>query len=402
MKYTVQVLNSNKEPSEKVLEAPDKFALFRLIKKDGDTLVNFTEEKQSRFMKLDFSFFGGIKATDRINFARNLGAMLEAGLALSRALQVLERQSKKKSLKKLISSLNEGISKGSPLHEAMELFPDMFPVLFVSMVKVGEESGSMADALKGVAMQLEKLHTLQKKVKGAMIYPAIILGVMVVIGILMLMFVVPTLTATFMELKVELPLSTRIVLGVSNLLKDHFIIVFVVLIALIVGVVSILRTAKGRRFIDYAVLHIPVISNLVKETNAARTARTFSSLLSAGVDVVLTAQITKDVLQNSYYKEVLAESEQHIQKGESIASVFEAHENLYPAFVSEMISVGEETGKLSAMLLGVAVFYENEVDQKTKDMSTIIEPFLMVFIGGAVGFFAVSMITPLYSVLNTI
>lgn len=402
MKYKVEVMNTEKKTSQKIVEASDKFALFRQIKKEGETLVSFTEEKKSSGSKFNFVLFKSVKATDRINFARNLGAMLEAGLALSRALAVLERQSKKKKLKRIVSDLNSYISKGTTLHEAMEHFPEMFTVLFISMVKVGEESGSLAEALKGVALQLEKTYVLQKKIKGAMIYPTIILGVMVLIGILMLMFVVPTLTVTFLELKVELPFSTRVVLGLSNLFKDHFILVGIGLVGLFALFTVGLKTPQGKRLSDYVSLHIPLISTLVKETNAARTARTFSSLLTAGVDVVLTAQITKDVLQNSYYKEVLAESEVHIQKGESIASVFEAHQDLYPPFVSEMVSVGEETGKLSSMLLGVAVFYENEVDQKTKDMSTVIEPFLMVFIGAAVGFFAVSMITPLYSVLNTL
>ncbi len=402
MKYKVELMNTDKVTVHKEMEAADKFALFRQIKKDGETLISFSEVKKSPIGPIHITLFSSVSATDKINFARNLGAMLGAGLALSRALAVLERQSKKKKLKKIVADINGYISKGTTLHEAMEKFPEMFSVLFVSMVKVGEESGSLADSLNGVALQLEKTYMLQKKIKGAMIYPAIILGVMVVIGILMLMFVVPTLTATFMELKVELPLSTRIVLGISGILQNHYFLVLEALLIIFATFIIGLKTDKGKRFADYILLRIPVISQLVKETNAARTARTFSSLLSAGVDVVLTAQITKDVLQNSYFKEVLAESEQRIQKGESITSVFEAHQDLYPPFVSEMVSVGEETGKLSTMLLGVAVFYENEVDQKTKDMSTIIEPFLMVFIGAAVGFFAVSMITPLYSVLNTI
>jgi type IV pilus assembly protein PilC len=201
---------------------------------------------------------------------------------------------------------------------------------------------------------------------------------------------------------VELPLTTRIVLGLSDLLKNHYILILIGMIVLGLSVRYGLKTSKGKRLGDWVALHLPAIGTIVKETNSARTARTFSSLLSSGVDVILAAQITKEVLQNSYYKDVLAESQKRIEKGEAIATVFEANENLYPPFVSEMISVGEETGKLAAMLLGVAVFYEDEVEQKTKDMSTIIEPFLMVFIGGAVGFFAVSMITPLYSVLNTI
>jgi type IV pilus assembly protein PilC len=173
-------------------------------------------------------------------------------------------------------------------------------------------------------------------------------------------------------------------------------------IIVFVGIYFGLRTTQGKRLRDKVLLKAPVVGTLTKEINSARTARTLSSLLSAGVDVVVATQITGDVLQNSYYKEVLKVVEQRIQKGEPIAEVFTQREDLYPTFVGEMIAVGEETGQLAQMLLGVAVFYESEVDQKTKDMSSIIEPFLMVFIGLAVGFFALAMIMPIYSLSSSI
>jgi type IV pilus assembly protein PilC len=185
-------------------------------------------------------------------------------------------------------------------------------------------------------------------------------------------------------------------------LKDHIIISLVFIVALIIGFIVLIKTKFGKRKLDFILIKIPVIGEITKEINSARTARTLSSLLSSGVDVVVATQITRDVVQNSYYKEVLTVVEEKIQKGETIADVFSQREHLYPAFVGEMISVGEETGQLAQMLLGVATFYENEVDQKTKDMSTIIEPFLMVFIGLGVGFFAISMISPIYSMGNNI
>jgi type IV pilus assembly protein PilC len=405
MHFKVKVTNKKGEVYERFVDAENKFAVFRQLKKDEEMLLHMDEVHEKGLhgeIKLPAFLNKRVKAHEKIIFARNLGAMLEAGLALSRALEVLERQSKNKELKRVVNLVGQDISKGNTLHDTLAKFPKVFSTLFVSMVKVGEESGSLADSLKGIALQMEKTYTLQKKVKGAMLYPGIIMGVMVVIGILMLIFVVPSLTAIFKELKVDLPLSTRVVIGVSDYMKAHYIIVLGGLVAIIFGFIAALRTPKGKRTFDYVVLKLPIVGQLVKETNAARTARTFSSLLAAGVDVVMASSITGEVLQNSYYKDVLHLAEIRIEKGDSVASVFSAHEDLYPPFVSEMIMVGEETGKLSSMLLGVANYYENEVEQKTKDMSTIIEPVLMVFIGGAVGFFAVSMITPTYSVLNNI
>jgi type IV pilus assembly protein PilC len=402
MKYKVILSNEKHEEVEKIIEADDKFALFRQLKKDNETLVSFKEEKAGSLRKFNISFGSGIKTAEKINFARNLGAMLEAGLALSRALAVIERQASNKRLKKIVTELNASISTGMTLHEAMQKSPNVFSTLFVSMVKAGEESGSLADSLKGIAVQIEKTYSIQRKLKGALIYPAIIFSVMIIVGILMLIYVVPTLTATFTQVNAKLPLSTQILIDVSNFLQFHYIIFISGIISLIVAFFYARSTKKGKRFFDFLSLHLPIIGGIVKETNAARTARTLSSLLSSGVDMVLAMQITAEVLQNSYYKEILLETEKIIQKGQPIASVFSANEKLYPPFVSEMVSVGEETGKLTAMLLGVAVFYENEVEQKTKDMSTIIEPVLMVFIGAAVGFFAVSIITPTYTVLNNI
>lgn len=403
MKFKYSAINKEGQTYEGVKEAPDKFTFYRNLKKDGESIVWVKEVNSSlSSFNFNFSLFGGIKMHDKILFARNLGGMLQAGLPLSRALLVLERQTTNKSLKATYAALNASISAGKSFHQAMAEFPKIFNTLFVSMVKAGEEGGNLASSLKQIALQTEKTYLIQRKVRGAMIYPGIIVSVMIVIGILMMIFVVPSLTATFQSLNAPLPTSTKIVLGLSNFLKNNYILALLIVIVVALVTYFSARTKKGKRFIDFFVLHIPVISTIVKETNAARTTRTLSSLLSSGVDLVLATQITGEVLQNSYYKEILQETEKRVEKGEPISTLLLEKTRFYPIFVGEMINVGEETGRLAEMLLEVATFYEGEVEEKTKDMSTIIEPFLMVFIGLAVGFFAVSMITPLYSVMNNI
>ncbi len=385
-------------------EALDKFTLYKDLRKEGDVVLATAEAappKKWNIMNY-IKFFGRISMHDKITLARNLGSMLEAGLPLSRALSVLERQSKKKKLKELLFDLNDSIEKGKTLSNSLASFPGIFSPLFVSMVKAGEESGGMSSSLKAVAFQMNTLYELERKVRGAMIYPAIILSVMLVIGTLLLIYVVPTLTATFKELHSELPVSTKIVIAVSDFLRSHTFVGIGMLAALIAFVYVFAKTKIGRRSFDFTILHLPIISTIVKETNTARTARTLSSLLVAGVPVTSALAITGDVLQNSYYKEILRKAEKSIEKGSVISAVFMEHEALYPVFLSEMLAVGEETGKISEMLAGVGTFYEDEVAQKTKNMSTVIEPFLMVFIGVVVGFFAVAMITPMYSVLNNV
>lgn len=384
-------------------EAADKFALYRDIKKEGGQVISVTEEKKKGMGSLTFTipFLGKVKMHDKIIFARNLSSMIEAGLPITRALSIMERQSKGE-LKKVLRSLEDEISKGITLSEAMKAYPDVFSMLFVSMVKAGEESGNLILALKNISNQMEKTYQLNKKIKGAMMYPAVIFSLMAIIGVLMMVYMVPTLTETFKGLGVKLPLSTRIIISMSDIMKNYFILMIVAVAGIAGGVYYGLRTVKGKRFSDYISLRIPVVGEIVKQVNAARTARTLSALISSGVDIVVAIGVTREVIQNTYYKAVLEETEKTIQKGEQISAVFLEHEDLYPLFVGEMISVGEETGKIGDMLSGVAAFYEDEVDQKTKDMSSIIEPVLMIVIGAAVGIFAISMLAPTYSLVDAI
>lgn len=404
MQFSYTAINKDGQKYTAVLESQNKSAFYEEFKKTGDVLVNMKEAKKGGVLSLQMNigFLERVKMLDKITFARNLGNMLEAGLALSRALTVAERQTQNQKLKKTYKALNESIAAGKSFHEALELHPKIFSNLFVAMVKVGEEGGNLAETLKQVANQMEKSFIIKKKIKGAMMYPSVIIGVMFIIGILMMMFVVPGLTKTFKELNVPLPASTRFVILVSDFASNHYIATFAILIALVAMFVAIARTKPGKRTIDFVTLRMPVIGTILKEGNSAQTARTLSSLLSSGVDLLLAVKICGDVLQNSYYKDVMKRSEAVVEKGDPLSSVFITEEKLYPVFVGEMMSVGEETGRMASMLTGIATFYENEVEQKTKDLSTIIEPLLMVFIGGSVGFFAISMIKPIYSIMNNV
>ncbi len=407
MKYTYTARRGDGTTYHETKEFADKFALFHEVKKTGDTLVEFKEDAahDGWWNHLDAyvnDFFGKVKMQERIAFARNLGGMLEAGLALSRALSVMERQTRNKKLKKIYADLNASISKGKTFHEALADYPKIFNTLFISMVRAGEESGTLAKSLSQVGQQLEKNYMLGKKIKSAMIYPAIIITIMIIIGILMMIIVVPRLTETFKDVHAELPWSTKLVIFVSDLCKSSWPYLILGAVVIATACYFAVRTKAGRSFFDFIFIHFPIFGSIVRESNTARTARTLSSLLTSGVEVVLATQITGDVLQNSYYKDVMYGLGKQIEKGDPMSETFLKNEKLFPVFLGEMVSVGEETGRISNMLEGVAVFYENEVDQKTKDISTLIEPFLMVIIGVSVGFFAIAMITPTYSVLNNI
>jgi type IV pilus assembly protein PilC len=386
------------------VEAADRFSLARDLRSRGNIPLSITEKKPST-LRLPFflkNIFGKVKISELIILTKNLSGMLKAGLSLARALSVLEKQSKNNVLSKVLVSLQSDVNSGATLSSGLEKFPDVFSKLFISMTRAGEESGNLAGALSEVGMNLEKAHDLTKKVKGALIYPGVIISAMVVVGILMFAFVVPTLASTFAELGVELPASTRALIFLGTFFSNNLLLTFVLLISLVLGLIKFFRSKFMKRYIDFVIVRLPVIGILVKEINTARTSRTMASLLLSGVSLTRAIEITEDVVQNTYYKEVLVQTRVMVEKGSPFAEVFLEHPELYPSMMAEMIQVGEETGKLSDMLLQVAAFYENDIENKTKNLSTIIEPVLMILVGAGVGFFAVSMISPLYSVLDNI
>lgn len=401
-KYTAE--KSDGEPYNGVAEARDRFELYSVVRKEGGKILSVEEEGRRDWLSLAYwnTKFATVKEYDKILLARNLGAMLSAGLALARALSVLERQTKNPKLASVVGEIAGSVRRGDTLHDALAQFPNVFPRLFIAMVRAGEEGGNLPDALSVVSEQMERMYQLKKKIRSAMIYPCVIIVAIIGIGILMMVKVVPTLAQTFEEVGADLPRSTQFVIAVSDFLVQYTLLALTLGAASLVLAYLAVRTPLGRRATDFIFLHMPLISPMVKEVNAARTSRTLSSLLSSGVDVISSLEITGQVVQNHYFRSVINDAQSQVGQGQPLSAAFVRREDLYPPFVGEMMSVGEETGALSEMLKRLAAFYEDEVDRKTKDLSTIVEPFLMVIIGCAVGFFAVSMITPIYSLSQNI
>lgn len=381
-------------------EGLDSNSAIQNIKDEGLTVISINEKVVK---KLNFSIsFGSFNTHEKIIFARNVASMLGAGLALSRALEVITRQSKNAQTKSVVTDINNKIKKGSSFSAALESHPKIFNSIFVSMTRAGEESGNLVESFTNVANQIEKNYLLMKKIKGALVYPGVIVAAMGMVGFFMMTNIVPTLSKTFIELNIDLPKSTQLIILMSDLLREHTLLFLGGIGALILTLITGLKSSFGRKIFDYIFIKTPVIGTITQEINAARTARTLSSLLKAGVSYIQAIQITKGVVGNHLYKNVLEQAQKKIESGEKISEVFEKNQNLYPAFFAEMVAVGEETGDLSQMLIKVAEYYEDEVDQKTKNMSTIVEPILMLVVGAGVGFFAISMISPMYSLMENI
>src|SRR3989344_5383548 len=351
--FTHKATTADGTSIEESVVAEDRYAVYDHARTAGHAIVSVEEVKPSAFaalftMERIGALVSRVKQDDIVMLSRNLSAMLCAGLALTRALAVSERETKNPALKRVLGRVCEEVQKGKQFHESLTLYPRAFSRLYVAMVRAGEEAGTLADALHTIAVQMEQSSTLRKKIRSAMIYPVIVVTAMVGIGVLMMLYVVQTLTKTFRELKVELPLSTKIILGVSEFLSGHTILALALVAFGIAGVIILYR------------------------------------------------------IQNTFYKTILAGAAVHVEKGKPMSEDFIKNEHLYPVLVGEMVAVGEETGQIAQMLEEVAIFYESEVERKTKDLSTIIEPILMLVIGAAVGFFALAMISPIYSISDSI
>jgi type IV pilus assembly protein PilC len=385
------------------LEARNPQHLAAILKEQGFILIKAeTQTEKTEKKKISFSFFGGVSLTEKLMFTRNLQVMIASGLSLPKSLHVLAGQSKNKKFRDVILKIEEEITKGKNFSEALKGYPSIFSELFQNMIKVGEETGGLDNVLKILSNQIEKESELKSKVKGALIYPAVIVFTMIGIGILMLIMVVPRLAKTFDELGIELPITTRIIIGLGTFLSKNWILFIILIIATIFLFILIAKNQKGKRAIDYLVLKTPVISALVKKTNSAYTVRTLSSLISSGVPIVKSLDIISGTLDNVYYKTAILEAAEKVKKGEKLSAALEPYKEIYPLLVLQMIEVGEETGETSNILVKLADFFEEDIANETRNLTSIIEPALMLIIGAAIGFFAISMVQPMYSMLGSI
>lgn len=404
MKFRVTLKKEDGAEEKRVVDAPSRFAVYGAIEKEGGMVMSIEEGGGGLALPgfLSLNLTSGVKTEERITLTKNLAAMLSAGLTLSRALSVIERQSPNKGLQKVVAELQLDVKKGTSFHEGLAKHPKVFSKLFIAMTKAGEESGTLAESLRVVARQMERSYTLTKKIRSAMIYPSIILFAIVVIGILMMVYVVPTLSETFTDLGVELPAATKAIISTSDFMAANVVLVFAILIAAVLAMLAFTRSKFGANIVLTIALRLPVIGNLVRETMSARVARSLSSLLSSGVEMLSAISISEEVVGENQFGKVVRDAGVRVKKGEPLSAAFAEKTKLYPVLVGEMISVGEETGKVAEMLTQLAEYYEADVEEGTKDLSTIIEPVLMLVIGGAVGVFAVSMISPIYSLSSHI
>jgi type IV pilus assembly protein PilC len=367
-------------------------------------LAQWIEERKAEETKTGGKSFGkkGVQSKSLQIFSRQFATMVEAGLSVVTALVILEQQTDDKALAVVIDDIRERVETGSLLSEAMALHPDVFSRLYVAMVEAGEAAGVLDTVLDRVAMQIEKEEKIKRRIKGAMMYPSVVLVFATLVMTGMLMFLVPVFVKIFATLGGDLPVLTQYVLHASNALRGYWYIIFPFVGGSIWGFFRWKKTESGRQTWDRFKLRIPMhIGEVVRKVAMARWSRTLSTLIASGVDIMRALEITSQTAGNWVVEQETMRLRVRVEEGSSIAQPL-IDSTVFPPMVSQMMKIGEETGELEKMLSKVADFYEDEVDASVAALTSIIEPLMMVGVGVMVGIIIISMYLPMFKMLTLV
>ena len=334
-------------------------------------------------------------------FIYHLKTMIKAGLPIVNALQVLGQEIENKRLKKVIGKIKEGVEKGKQLSEVLALYPRVFPPIYVSMVAAGEAGGRMEEALEQIHIQMKKGHELTSKVRGAMVYPAVILVAMVGIAIEVVVFVLPKVMVMFNDFNAELPLPTKILIAITEGTQKYGIFMAIGAVAIVIGFIQLIKIPSVKEKLHAFNLLLPLAGPIIKKINLARFTLTLSSLMQSSIPIIDAVRITSEVQSNLVYKNNLLIVSEKLKKGEPLSEILAGFPKAFPPMVTEMIMVGEQSGEVEHMLKELSDYYSNEVDNTMKNFSTIIEPVIILVLGLAVAGIAVAVIMPMYSLAES-
>jgi len=383
------------------IDGDNKAAAAAALRTRGLTVLDLNEAKRGLGQ---IQIGGRIRPKDLTVFSRQFATMVNSGLSMLRCLYVLEEQTENKKLAKVIVALRTDVEAGISLSESLEKHPNVFSRLYVSMVRAGEIGGILDTVLNRLATQLEKEDSIRRAVKSAMVYPIMIgtFALLVLTG--MVMFLIPIFAGMYKELgDAKLPLLTRMMVGLSDIMRSWWGVVIVAIVVLVVwGLLRLKRTEKGSMAWDRFKLRVPMgIGQIVRKLAVARFSRTLGTLISSGVPILQAIEITGHAAGNAVIEKGMKTVQQSVKEGASITTPLEKIP-VFPAMVTQMIAVGEETGSLDAMLGKIADFYEDEVNASVKSLTSIIEPIMMLFVGGIVGIVVISMYLPIFNMMNIV
>ncbi len=395
-------------PARGELEASSKAQVTEQLRQRGLIVLDVTENREAFKLESVFQRFKSVNLRNLSIFSRQFATLVASGMPMLRSLYTLEDQTEDEMLKPVIGAVRADVEAGSSLHQAMENQPGVFDPLYRSMVRAGEGSGRLEEILERVAHQLEKMDALRRQVKSAMWYPAVVFSLALVVMIVVVTFIVPVFVGIFNEIAADypeedtaLPLPTQITVAVSDFITGKWFVLIPCIALSVYGFLRWKKTERGQAQWDQFKLRIPRIGDVVQKVALARWSRTFAGAISAGVPMLQAIQIAGETAGNAVIHEAMDDVYDSVKRGGSISKPLADHE-VFPPMVSHMVSVGEESGQLETMLEKVADFYEAEVDAKIKALTSLIEPLMIMIVGGVVGFIVISMYLPIFSLYDKI
>jgi type IV pilus assembly protein PilC len=395
-------------PARGEMDASSKSVVSDQLRQRGLIVLDISEKRESLKLENLFQRFKSVNLRAVAVFSRQFATLIASGMPMLRSLHTLEQQTEDEMLRNAIVSVREDVESGSSIAQAMESQPGVFDPLYRSVVKAGEGSGRLEEALDRVATQLERLDALRRQVRSAMVYPAVVFALALIVMIVVVAVIVPVFVGIFDQIAADnptedtsLPVMTQMTVGVSHFVTHLWYILLGVVVAGTYGFLRWKKTDRGRLQWDRLKLRIPRIGDVVQKVALARWSRTFSGMISSGVPILQAIEISGGTAGNAVIEEAMDDVYASVKRGGTIAQPVGQHD-IFPPMVEHMVSVGEESGQLETMLSKIADFYEAEVDAKVKALTALIEPIMIVTVGGVVGFIVISMYLPIFSLYDKI
>jgi len=401
MKLYYKAVTNKGESIDGLIEAASPSEAAAYLRSKELVPIKIVKRERSKIEEL-VPFIGNkIRKSDVVNFTRQLSAMLSSGLTLLRSLEILKNQVGNKALVEIVDSVIKDIQEGASFSRAIAKYPQVFSSVYVALIEASEESGLLDKAFLRLADTLEKEQKLKNTVKSALTYPAIVVAMMFVVIVIMMLFVIPQISSLYQSLNVSLPLPTLILIKLSDFFVSFWLIPLIFLTVLGFAYNRWYKTLEGKLTIDSLLLKIPIFGSLTKKTILAEFSRTFGILLGSGTLVVEALDKVSDITGNIHYRNAIEDIAKRVEKGVSIGDAMSLY-YLFPPNLVELVKIGEQTGKLDETLVKASEYFEDEVDQAVKTLSSAMEPIILIFLGIGVAFLVISILTPIYQITSAI
>lgn len=397
-KYDYKAKDNEGETRKGIVEAKDEKFAVKILRERGFFVISLKPRSRGLLAEAGGGFFSRVSLSDKVNFTRQLSTMIMSGLPVTEALEILELQTSP-AMAKIINEILRDVEGGGNLASALEKHPDVFDQVYIALIRSGEAAGVLDKVLNRLADNLEKEKEFNGKVKGALIYPIIVVSAMILVSGIMIVFVIPKMTKIYEEFQAELPAPTKILMAISNFATNYWWLCLLMIAGLILGIRVLSKNPQFKKRYDEIILNLPIVGNLRKQIMLTEFTRTLGLLISAGILIVDAIDIVRHSLKSPVYERAITEAGKEVEKGLPLATAL-ARAEVFPPILPQMIAVGEETGKLDEVLTKVSSYFEQEAESAVKGLTSALEPLIMIVLGVGVAFLMIAIIMPIYNLTN--